>query len=157
MCIVLIMPQGANQQMEKTLVRFFGGAAMVCGAWLGLPTIAHGQSPSLNIYADTVPGPARRAVGPQVIHVHNNGAPATGVSVTFTPPKNAKVDTTCQEDHLPGGYRSYTCLVGSLGSGETADVTFSISMIKSGVADVGVDVTYDQGGSAGALISITIF
>jgi hypothetical protein len=89
--------------------------------------------------------------------VRNTGAPANGVSVTFTPPKGAKVDTTCQEDHLPGGLRSYTCVVGALGTGQTADVTFSISMTKSGTANVGVDVTYDQGGSAGALVSITIF
>jgi hypothetical protein len=143
--------------MQKTLVRFFGGAVMVCGAWLGLPASAHAQSPSLDIYADTVPGPVRQAVGPQVIHVRNTGAPANGVSVTFTPPKGAKVDTTCQEDHLPGGLRSYTCVVGALGTGQTADVTFSISMTKSGTANVGVDVTYDQGGSAGALVSITIF
>jgi len=143
--------------MQKTLVRFFGGAVMVCGTWLGLPSSAHAQSPSLDIYADTVPGPARQAVGPQVIHVHNSGAPANGVSVTFTPPKGAKVDTTCQEDHLPGGLRSYTCVVGALGTGQTADITFAISMTKGGTANVGVDVTYDQGGSAGALVSITIF
>ena len=142
--------------MQKTLVRFFGGTVMVWGALVGLPTSAHAQSPSFDIWAETTPGSVRQAVGPQVIHVHNSGVPATGVSVTFTPPKGAKVDTTCQEDHLPGGIRSYTCLLGSLGTGQTEEITFSISVTKSGTANVGVDVTSDQGGSSGALVSITI-
>src|SRR5438034_560396 len=99
-----------KSSMEKTLVRFFGSAAMVCGTWLGLPSSAHAQSVSLFIYADTVPGAVRQTVGPQVIHVVNQGsAEATNVSVTFTPPKGAKVDSTCQVDHSPGGIRSYTC------------------------------------------------
>ena len=142
--------------MQKTLVRFFGGAVMVWGALLGLPTGAHAQSPSFDIWAETTPGSVRQIVGPQIIHVHNNGGAATGVSVTFTPPKGAKVDTTCQEDHLPGGVRSYTCLIGAVGPGQSTEVTFSISMTKSGTANVSVDVTCDQGGDAGALVSITI-
>src|SRR5690349_5520692 len=143
--------------MEKTLVRFIGSAVMVCGTWLGLPSSAHAQAVTLFIYADTVPGAAHQTVGPQVIHVVNQGsAEATGVAVTFTPPKGAKVDSACQVDHLPGGIRSYTCLVGALGPGQKADVTFSISMTKSNTADIGVDATCDQG-TSGALLSITIF
>ena len=143
--------------MKKTLVRFLGGAVMVCGTLLGLSTSAHAQSVSFVISANTVSGPARQTVGPQVIQVTNDGnAEATGVTVTFTLPKGAKAETACQEDHLPGGVRSYTCLVGTLTPGQTADVTFSISTTKSGTADVGVDVTCDQFVSAGALLSITI-
>ena len=144
--------------MKKTLVRFIGGAVMVCGALLGSSTNVHAQPASLFIYADTVSGPARQMVGPQVIHVINQGgADATGVVVTIMPPKGAKVDTAgCQEDHLPGGFRSYTCLVGALPAGQKVDITFSISMNKSGTADIGVDAACDQG-DYGALLSITIF
>jgi len=143
--------------MKKTLVRFFGGAAINCGTLLGLPNSAHAQSVNFVISANTVSGPARESVGPQVIRVTNDGsAEATGVTVTFTLPKGAKADAACQEDHLSGGVRSYTCLVGTLTTGQTAEVTFSLSMTKSGTADVGVDVTCDQFVSAGALLSITI-
>jgi hypothetical protein len=139
--------------MKKTLVRFFGGAVMVCGAFLGSPSSAHAQSVQIAIDATTRDGPAREAL-PQVIHVTNQGtAEATGVTVTFTPPKGAKVDTACQFDRLHG-VGSYTCLVGTLPAGQTADVTFLVSMHKSG--DVGVEVTCDQGTFV-ALLSITIF
>ena len=141
--------------MEKTLVRFLGGAAMVCGALVGLPASAHAQSVSFDIVGTTSSGPARQMVGPQVIKVTNSGQEeATGVTVTFSPPKGAKVDSACQVDHLPGGYRSYTCSVGSLTPGQSIEITFSISMTASG--DVGVEVTCDQPVSAGALLSITI-
>lgn len=142
--------------MAKILVRFFGGAVMVCGTLLGLSTSAQAQSVGFVIGATVVNGPARQSL-PQVIHVTNvGGAEATNVTVTFTPPKGARVDTTCQVDHLPGGFRSYTCSVGSLIPGQTADVSFSISMLKSGDFNFGVDVNCDQPVSAGALFSITI-
>ncbi len=131
---------------------------VVCGALLGLSTDAHAQAVSLVITADTVPGSARQMVGPQVVHVVNRGqSEATGVTVTLTPPKGAKLDAPgCQENHLPGGIRSYACLVGTITSGQEIDITFSISTNKSGTADVGVDAACDQG-SFGALLSIAIF
>jgi len=142
--------------MQKSLGQCFGGAVIVCGTLLALASSAHAQSVSLFIYADTVPVQARQMSAPQLIHIVNQGAAeATGLSVTFRAPKGAKVDTTCQEDHLPGGVRSYTCLVGSLGAGQNTDVTFSISMNKSGTADIRVDATCDQE-SSGALLSIPI-
>ena len=80
----------------------------------------------------------------QVIHVTNGGQlAANGVSVTFRPPKGAKVDTACQVDHFAGGYRSYTCFVGTLTPGQTADITFSISMIKSGNDWISVEANGD--------------
>ena len=139
--------------MEKALVRFFGGAVMVCGSLLGLSTSAHAQSVQIAIDSTTLAGPAHQDLS-QVIHVTNiGGAEATGVTVTFTAPKGAKVDTACQFDRFHG-LRSYTCSLGTLTAGQTADVTFSISMAKSG--DVGVAVTCDQPGTFLALLSITI-
>jgi hypothetical protein len=144
--------------MQKTLVQFFGAAVMVWGALLGFATSARAQSVGFVISAaPPLNGPARQSL-PQVIHVTNaGGAEATNVSVTFTPPKGAKVDTACQVDHLAGGLRSYTCSVGNLAPGQTADVPFSISMLKTGDFNFGVDVNCDQPVSAGALFSITIF
>jgi hypothetical protein len=135
--------------MEKTLVRFFGGVVMVCGTLLGLSTSAQAQ---ISMDANVQDGPARQALT-QVIHVTNGGAEATGVTVTFTPPKGAKVDSACQYDRFHG-VGSYACFVGTLPAGQTAHVLFSISMNKSG--DVGVEVTSDQGTIVGS-ISITIF
>ena len=142
--------------MTKILAHCFGVAAIICTSLLGLTGSAHAQSVNFVIYVDTVSGPARQMVGPQVIHVRNDGSEATGVTVTFAAPKGAKVDTTCQEDHLPGGVRSYTCALGTLVSGQIADIAFSISMNKSGTAEVGVEATCDQGNTSGALLSITI-
>jgi len=137
--------------MKKTLVRFFGGAVMVCGTFLGFPTSARAQS--IDISATTQNGPARQALT-QVIHVTNlGGVQATGVTVTFTAPKGAKVDSACQFDRVHG-VRSYSCFVGTLPGGQTVDVTFSISMNKSD--DVGVEVICDQATFVGSL-SITIF
>jgi hypothetical protein len=139
--------------MNKTLVRFFGGAVMVCGAALGLPGSAQAQSVQIAIDNTTQGGPPRQSL-PQVIHVTNQGtSEATGVTVTFTAPKGAKVDSACQLDRFHG-VRSYSCFVGTLPGGQTADVTFLISMNKSD--DVGVEVTCDQGTFVGSL-SITIF
>jgi hypothetical protein len=139
--------------MKKTLVRFFGGAVMVCGAWLGLPTSAHAQSGQIAIDDTTQSGPPRQSL-PQVIHITNQGTgEATNVTVTFTPPKGTKVDSVCQFDRFHG-VGSYTCLVGTIAGGQTVDVTFSISMNKSG--DVGVEVNCNEGTFVGSL-SITIF
>jgi len=136
--------------MEKTLVRFFGGAVMGWGTLLGLPTSAHAQS--LAIDPLTQNGPARQPLT-QVIRVTNQGGPdATNVTVTFTVPKGAKVDSTCQFDRFHG-VGSYTCLVGTLASRQTIDVPFTISMGKSG--EVAVEVTCDQGTFVGSLL-ITI-
>jgi len=139
--------------MKKTLVRFFGGAVMVWGAFLGLPTSAHAQAVKISIDSTTHAGPPRQSLL-QIIHVTNDGTTeATNVTVTFTAPKGAKVDSACQLDRFHG-VRSYSCYVGTLPGGQTADVTFSISMNKS--EDVGVEVTSDQGTFVGSL-SITIF
>jgi hypothetical protein len=128
--------------MTKTLVRFFGGAVMVWGVWLlGLP--ANAQAQTLILTPDTNAGPARETY-PQVIHVYNAGADATGVTVTFTPPKGVKVDSDCQVDHLPGGIRSYTCSLGTIAHGDTADVFIVISLNKPGDASFTADVTCDQ-------------
>jgi hypothetical protein len=143
---MLIIAQRRKQQMTKTLVRFFGGAALVWGTCLlGLPASAQAQgSVKFVLSADTNAGPARQTY-PEVIHVTNEGTEdATGVTVTFTPPKGVKVDSDCQIDHLPGGIRSYTCLVGTIGYGQTVDVSFSISMTKPGDASFTADVTCDQ-------------
>jgi hypothetical protein len=139
--------------MKKTLVRFLGGVGMVGGAWLGSGSAC---AQSINITASTIPGPTRQTL-PQVIHVRNQGADATGVTVTFTPDKGAKVDSTCQVDHLPGGIRSYTCLIGTLLAGDTIDIPFSISMTKSGNVDISVEATCDQALTFGALLSVMIF
>lgn len=136
--------------MKKTLVRFFGGAVLVCGALVVLQSSANAQ---ISIDATIQDGPARQSLL-EVIHVTNGGtAEATGVTVTFTAPKGAKVDSVCQPDRFHG-VRSYTCLVGTIAGGQSADVTFSISMSKSG--DVDVEVTSDQGTFVDTL-SITIF
>ena len=127
--------------MEKTLVRFFGGAVMVCGTLLGLPTSALAQS--FVITADIQDAPVRQPMT-EVIHVSNGGQlAANGVSVTLRPPKGAKVDIPCPVDHFAGGFRSYTCFVGTLSPGQTADITFSISMTKSGNDFISVEANGD--------------
>ena len=137
--------------MKKTLVRFFGGVVMVCGALLGLSTSAHAQS--IDISATPLTGSAHQSSA-QVIRVTHMGGPeANNVTVTFTVPKGAKVDTPCQLDRFHG-VRSYSCFVGPLVAGQWVDVPFSISMAKSG--DVDVEVTCDQGTFIMSL-SITIF
>jgi len=138
--------------MEKTLVKFFGGAVMVWGTLLGLPTSAHAQS--IGIDPVTQPGPPRQPVT-QVVGITNQGGPdATHVTVTFTVPKGSKVDSTCQFDRFHG-VGSYTCPVGTgtLAAGQTVYVPFTISMGKSG--EVTVEVTCDQGTFVGSLL-ITI-
>jgi hypothetical protein len=146
---------GGNQTVKKTLVRFFVSAVMVGGMVLGLPTSGHAQSAQFDISAVPVNGAPRESL-PQVIRVTNvGGAEATGITVTLWPPKGAKIDAACQVDHLPGGSRSYTCLLPNLGPGDWADVPFSISMTKSGDIDVVIQVTSDQA-SRGALLPITI-
>ena len=136
--------------MEKTLVRFFGGAVMVWGALVGLPTSAHAQS--IAIDPITQNGPARQPLT-QVIRVTNQGGPdATNVTVTFTVPKGAKVDSSCQFDRYHG-VGSYTCSVGTLAAGDIVDIPFTISMGKS--SQVSVEVTCDQGTFVGS-ISIVI-
>ena len=128
--------------MGKTLARLVGGAVIICGVLLGLPTSAHAQPVQIAIDATTQDGPARQPLT-QVIHVTNfGGTEATGVTVTFTPPKGVKVDTACPFDRLHG-VRSYTCSLGTLAAGHSADITFSISMNKSG--DVDLEVVCDQG------------
>jgi len=139
--------------MEKTLVRFFGGAVMAWGTLLGLPTSAHAQS--IAIDAAGQPGSARQPVT-QVVGITNQGGPdATHVTVTFTVPKGAKVDSACQFDRFHGT-GSYTCVVGTgtLAQGQTVYVPFTISMGKSG--EVGVEVTCDQGTFVGSPLLITI-
>jgi hypothetical protein len=139
--------------MRKTLVRFFGGAVMVCGSWLGLPASAHAQS--FDIVADTQDGSVREPLA-QVVHVTNVGQlEATNVTVTFRAPKGAKVDCDCQVEHFPGGLRSYTYTVGSLAPGQKADVTFLFSMTRSGDYGVIVQVIGDVA-SAATLLQITI-
>jgi len=139
--------------MEKTLVRFFGGAVMVWGTLLGLPASADAQSAQIDIEGPAVNGPAHQAL-PQVIHLTNvTGVDAKNVTVTFTVPKGTKVDSTCLFDRVHG-VGSYTCSLGTLPGGGKAEVYFSISMNKSG--DVGVEVTCDEGTFVGSL-SITIF
>ncbi len=130
---------------------------MICGAVMALSTEAHGQGVFLNIIPTTVDGLARQMVGPQVVRITNQGgSDATNLTVTLNPPKGAKLDAAgCQENHLPGGLRSYTCLVGSLAPWQEVDITFSISMNKSATADVGIDAACDQG-DFGALLTILI-
>ena len=118
---------------------------MVCGALLGSSTSAHAQE--IAIDAQIHDGPTHQLLN-QLIRVSNGagGADATGVKVTFWPPKGAKVDTACQVDHFSGGLRSYTCFLGTLTPGQTVDIIFSISMIKGGddyvVVEVGSDLDY---------------
>jgi hypothetical protein len=92
---------------------------------------------------------------PGTIEVQNDGGfTVTNVTVTFRPPKGAKVDANgCQVEHFPGGLRSYTCDLGTLATTQSASVTFSISLPDSG--EIVVEVTSDQI-SAGALLSVTI-
>ena len=125
---------------------------MVCGAFLGLPANAHAQSVQIAIDDTTQPGPPRQSLL-QVIHVTNQGTGiATNVTVTFTAPKGAKVDSACQLDRFHG-VRSYTCFVGTITGGATVDIPFSIALNKSD--EVGVEVICDQGTFIGSL-SITI-
>ena len=140
--------------MGKTLVRFFGGAVMVFGGWLGLSASAHAQS--FDIAADTQDGPVRQPLA-QVVHVKNVGQlEDTNVTVTFRAPKGAKIDCDCQVEHFPGGLRSYIYTVGTLAPGQTAEITFSFSMTKSGDYSVIAQVIGDVS-SAAALLQITIF
>jgi hypothetical protein len=140
--------------MGKTLVRFFGGAVMVCGTWLGLPASAHAQS--FDVAADTQDGPVRQPLA-QVVHVTNTGQlEDINVTVTFRAPKGAKVDCDCQVEHLPGGLRSYIYTVGTLAPGQKVDVTFLFSMTKSGDYGVIAQVIGDVA-SAAALLHITIW
>src|SRR5258705_13963257 len=103
---MLLISQRRKSTMTKTLARFFGGAVMLGG--LGLLTIpasaqTSGGAVTFFLSADTGGGPARQSY-PEVIHVYNAGSTdATGVTVTFTPPKGMKVDSSCLVDHLPGG------------------------------------------------------
>ena len=125
---------------------------MVWGGLVGLPASAHAQS--IAIDPITQNGPARQPLT-QIIRVTNQGGPnATGVTVTFTVPKGAKVDSACQFDRFHG-VGSYTCTVGTgtLGAGDTVDIPFTISMGKS--SQVSVEVTCDQGTFVGS-ISIVI-
>ena len=124
---------------------------------LGLPAQVHAQGAvAFQLSADTGNGPSRQTL-PQVIHIMNYGtADATGVTLTFTPPKGAKVDSTCQVDHMPGGLRSYTCLVGPIASGQTVDVSFILSMTKPADLSIAVDVTCDEGATAQTTLSISI-
>ena len=122
---------------------------------LGLPANAQGQV-IFQTSADTSSGPARQTL-PQVIHIYNAGfTDATGVTVTFTPPKGAKVDSNCLVNHLPGGVRSYTCLVGTIVSKQTVDISFSISMTKPGDASFTADVTCDELVTATDWLVITV-
>lgn len=126
---------------------------MVCGTFLGLPASAHAQTVQIAIDSTPQGGPPRQSLL-QVIHVTNQGTgDATNVTVTFTAPKGAKVDSACQLDRFHG-VRSYSCFVGTITGGGAIDVTFSISMNKSD--NVGVEVDCDQGTFLGSL-SITIF
>ena len=138
--------------MEKTLVRFFGGAVMVWGALVGLPASAHAQS--IAIDPITQNGPARQPLT-QIIRVTNQGgADANHVTVTFTVPKGSKVDSSCQFDRFHG-VGSYTCTVGTgtLTTGQTVDIPFTIAMGKSG--EISLEVTCDQGTFVGSIL-ITI-
>lgn len=139
--------------MKKTLVRFLGGAVIAGGTLLALASSASAQSTQIIISPLPQDGPSHQPLT-QVIRVTNmGGADATGLTVTFTVPKGAKVDSPCQFDRFHG-VGSYTCLVGSLQKGQTAEVTFSISMNKSD--DISVEATCDQGTFSESL-SITIF
>jgi Domain of unknown function DUF11 len=134
--------------VTKTLGRIFVGTVMVWGIWLlGVPASAQGQV-IFQTSADTNGGPPHQTYY-QTIYIQNIGfEEATGVTVTFTPPKGLKVDSTCQVDHLPGGLRSYTCLVGNIAVGDTANVSFSISQTKAGDDSFTAEVTCDQGATA---------
>lgn len=140
--------------MKKTLVRFFGGAVIVCGTLLGLSASAHAQS--LVVETSPMSGSARQSLA-SVIHVTNTNQffPANNVTVTFRPPKGARVDSNCQVEHFPGGYRSYTCAVGTLMPGQSVDVNFSISMAQTGDYNILVEVVGDLV-SAGGSLPLTI-
>ena len=141
--------------MRRTLVRFFGGAVMVCGTLLGLPAGAEAQS--FDITAAILGGPAHQPLA-QVIHVKNANPffAVTNVIVTFRAPKGAKVDSNCQVDHFAGGLRSYTCEIGTLEVGQSADIEFSMSMTKSGDYDITVEVNgYLVSGGADFPITIS--
>jgi hypothetical protein len=129
--------------MKKTLVRFLGGAVMVCGGLLGLPTSAHAQSlpPALDITVTPLTGPAHQATAQMITITHTGGGPATNMTVTFTVPKGAKVDSACQLDRFHG-VSSYSCFVGDLTTGAIF-VPLTLSMSKSG--EISVEVTCDQG------------
>jgi len=124
---------------------------------LGLPADARAQgSVVLLASADTGSGPAHSTY-PQVIHVFNNGsANATGVTVTFTPPKGVKIDSNCLVDHMAGGVRSYTCSLGTIAPQQTVDVSFILSMTKAGDASFTADVTCDEGSGTTVALWITI-
>jgi|GEM_PF-3537374 len=144
--------------MKKTLVRFFGTSIILWALCMfGLPAQAHAQGAvAFQLSADTGNGPVRQTL-PQVIHVMNYGsAEATNVTLTFTPPKGAKVDSACQIDHLPGGLRSYTCSVGAIGGGQTVDVPFSLSMTKPAQVEIAVDVTCNEGATAQTTLYVSI-
>jgi hypothetical protein len=144
--------------MIKTLVRFFGGAVMVWGVGLlGLTATAAAQgSVTFYVSADTGSGSTHQTY-PQVIHVYNAGpSDATGVTVTFTPPKGVKVAGSCLVDHLSGGLRTYTCSLGTITSLQTVDVVFTVSMTKPGDASFTADVTCNEGATAIIWLPITI-
>jgi hypothetical protein len=132
--------------MEKTLVRFFGGAVMACGTLLGLPTSAHAQT--LQVDGSGVHGGSAHQPVAQVIRVTNMDTKnaADNVTVSFRAPKGAKIDSSCQVDHLPGGFRSYTCEVGPLAPGQYVDITFSLSMTQTGTDAITVEANGDVAG-----------
>ena len=144
--------------MKKTLGRFFVSSGLLWGVFLlGLPGQAHAQGGAyLLLSSDTGNGPARQTY-PEVIHVNNIGSvEATGVTLTFTAPKGAKVDSSCQVDHSAGGVRTYTCSLGAIPGNSSVDVTFLFSMNKAADAVIPVDVTCDQGSTDHADLSISI-
>ena len=142
--------------MKKTLVRFLVSSAMLWGLFT-LPAPAHAQGAvTLQLSSVTGSGPARQTF-PETIELANVGtAEATNVTLTFTPPKGAKVDSTCQVDHLPGGQRSYICSIGTLAAGDRVDVSFLFSLSKPADAAITVDVTCDQGATAVDTLWISI-
>jgi len=125
---------------------------------LGLPADAWAQD-SVVLYAsaDTGSGPAHQTY-PEVIHVFNSSTTtvATGVTVTFTPPKGVKIDGSCVVDHMAGGIRSYTCSLGDIAPQGTADVQFILSMTKPGDASFTADVTCNDGAATSVHLWITI-
>jgi hypothetical protein len=126
---------------------------------LAQPAHAQGTQGTVTFYtsADTGSGSTRQTF-PQVIHIMNasNVTEASGVTVTFTPPKGVKVDSGCLVDHMAGGLRSYTCLVGTIAPLATVDVVFSISATKAGDASFWADVACDQGTTTAVFLSIVI-
>jgi len=122
---------------------------------LGLPANARAQgSVVLEASADTGSGPARSTY-PQVIHVYNSGSGiATGVTVTFTPPKGVKIAGTCMVDRMAGGIRSYTCSLGDIAPLQTVDVSFILSTTKPGDDSFTADVTCIEGSSTSVFLPI---